>query len=78
MCIVILAGVLILVLMEDALVPSCGDIYGGVQGVLILVLMEDALVLRLSPFLFHTAFVLILVLMEDALVLYNNVLNHSF
>ena len=63
-----IAEVLILVLMEDALVPTTIPTFHLTSFVLILVLMEDALV---QAFFLHygvNVWVLILVLMEDALV----------
>ena len=41
-------GVLILVLMEDALAPGCGSLIPIWDEVLILVLMEDALALFIT------------------------------
>ena len=62
--------VLILVLMEDALVPGLKVLNLLDERVLILVLMEDALVLYLAAnYTQEFEWVLILVLMEDALVL---------
>jgi len=61
--------VLILVLMDDALVPLFFLSVGYLYGVLILVLMDDALVHKsFFGFIAITTKVLILVLMDDALV----------
>ena len=62
-------GVLILVVMEDALVRQKAPENKAVGNVLILVVMEDALVQRLVSILQTFERVLILVVMEDALVL---------
>gem|GEM_PF-4965122 len=53
---VLYTGVLILVLMEDALVLQIKEASGGNKIVLILVLMEDALVLVYCPSYWYRRF----------------------
>ena len=65
---VVFISVLILVVMDDALVPSLRKRSPKIYQVLILVVMDDALVLVKFGSVVNVRVVLILVVMDDALV----------